>query len=129
MMKAIKPLILVAVLFTLACKKDNVKPTVLTGKWKIIGGYSSSGGPPTFEKVPADNNEYIQFGSDRKFQSTVITYKDFVGYEIKSDREFTLFHTDNNTALDHPYSLKNDTLDLHFKGAIEGAGLLFVKVK
>lgn len=127
-MKAFKPLILIALLFTLACKKDDVKPTVLTGKWKIIGGYSSSGGPPTFEKAPADNNEYVQFGSDRKFQGTVVTYKDFVGYEIKSDKEVTLFRADN-TALDEPYFLRNDTLNLPFKGAIEGAGLLFVKVK
>jgi hypothetical protein len=127
-MNSIKPLIIVAALFFVACKKDSVKPSVLTGKWMYVGGYASSGGPPTYYKASANNNEYVQFGTDRKFQGTVMTYKDFVGYEIKNSREVTLFRADN-TALDEPYFLRNDTLNLPFKGAIEGAGLLFVKVK
>ena len=127
-MNSIKPLVIVAALFFMACKKDSVKPTVLTGKWKYVGGYSSSGGPPIFFKASANNNEYVEFGVDRKFQATVIAYKDFISYEIKNNREVTLFHADN-TVLDNPYSLKNDTLDLQFRGAIEGAGILFVKVK
>ncbi|MEO6520358.1 MAG: hypothetical protein ABIN91_01665 [Mucilaginibacter sp.] len=129
-MKAVyRTIFLATVILAVACHKDNVTETSITGKWKLTEVLADPGdGSGKFNPVaPKADYDYVKFELNGKLEGTVLS--DYVRYSIK-DSVITVFKTDN-TLQNYQYKIHDGVMDMSPAGplfCIEGCANRFVKV-
>jgi hypothetical protein len=129
-------LLVLTILIISACKNTAIV-SPLIGKWRVVGYYSSIGGPPVYNAVGKDDKGYVQFNENGIMHSNV--YDDYASYSIKDYRTITITNDDSkpNYYATHQYKtyylayvIKNDTLTMSPAGpvvCIEGCATRFVR--
>jgi hypothetical protein len=129
-MKYITITLSILVIFGLsACNKRGVSPTknsTLPGKWKVIGNWISSGGPPYL--AVASGKDYAEFNMDGTMDGTA--FPDYKLYIVKDSVTINMTSTDKVKYENYVYKIKGDTLTLGPAGpiyCIEGCAVVLLK--
>jgi len=116
------------ILFSAACKKDNVKETnTLTGKWRTAGNMVSAGGP-MYYVAPQNKDIYVQFNTDNTLGGDA--FPGFSSFKIKDSVTVTFTKPDKTTYQNYNFSFRHDTLFISPREpimCIEGCAALFVR--
>lgn len=128
-MKRLTYIFLAIVLFTAACKKGDIDPSIpLVGKWKAAEYYYSIGGPGVWTAVP--EHKYLRFFSNGILQTDY--YSDCSNYVIKDSVKVTLYNDQKTKPQEFAYLIKKDTLIMNPSApfiCIEGCATKFVREK
>ena len=113
-----------------SCEKGDVNPDVnLTGRWKVVSNYTSTGGPGEWHDVSADEKIYLEFKADGTLAGDNLA-SNYATYVVKDSATLTLTKRNSSVIQNYSYKIEGNFLTLSPSGpifCIEGCATKYVK--
>lgn len=116
--------------FFAACKKDttNAVNAPLTGNWKLVANYISTGSPGQWHDATGQAPAYVNFNNNGTITGN--QYADYTRYAVKDSVTLVFTKKNSGDMQNFRYQIRKDTLEMSPAGPIfctEGCAVRFIK--